>query len=166
MVPGVGVLKLRAAETGAGIVEFAVHPVEQAAIVVGHDALVGFAEESLPGFALEKLAGLPRLGVVGDDAADARDGFIEERLGLGKIAAAQVDGGDAALPEDLVFGGAELMALRPSMSGSPVKGGRLGPWSVAQPGSARIAARSNGRRKNSSRKETANDRPRRACPVS
>ena len=55
-VLGVTVDEETAAEEGAGVVGFAVTPVEEAAVIVAHDALVGFAGEGLGLLAAKELA--------------------------------------------------------------------------------------------------------------
>src|SRR5436190_2244930 len=50
---GVAIFQLRAAETSARVVQFAIHPIKDATIVIGHDALVRLADEGLLRFRVE-----------------------------------------------------------------------------------------------------------------
>ena len=98
----VAVRQLPAAEAGAGVIGFAVHPVEDASIIPRHDALVRLADERLSRLGLERTARLLRLRILAKNIADAGDGVVKVALGRGEIAAAQGGQAGAVLPEDLV----------------------------------------------------------------
>ena len=83
LLGGAGVDEAARAEAGAGVVGLAVAPVQQSAVIVGHDALVGLADEGLGTLRGEQTAGPGGVGVVGDDPTDPRDGVVERDLGLG-----------------------------------------------------------------------------------
>src|ERR1043166_6151894 len=104
----IAVLQCRAPETSPGVIRLPVHPVEDAAIVIGHHPLVGFADKRLLRLRRKVAAGLSRAGIFPKDIADPSDGIVQQLLGLRELATAHCDHRRPVFPQDLIFGRAVL----------------------------------------------------------
>ena len=87
------------------VVGLPIAPVEQAPIVIGHDALVGLADERLGALGREQTAGALCIGVVGQNPADQGQCVVEAELRLGRIRGPQRAGRDPKIPKRAVLDG-------------------------------------------------------------
>ena len=91
-----------AAEASPGVVEFAVNPIENPAIVIGHDALIRFADESLFAFGRKVTASLPGRFVRTVNPPQRQERVVQQLFGVGELAAAHGRGRRAIFPENPV----------------------------------------------------------------